>query len=288
LYYIGWKATVNNAWRNKRVSVLTAPNIVLTIDLINRLKRIFTNKNLLQFDDDKNTTCTINGCTVQAFPASNAAIKSLRGYDDIVMLLVDEASWFNLNQNQNVTDSIERYAIKSNSLIVACSTPQSVGDWLYEIKQQPESERFYHLMELSYKVGINKIYTSEEIEIQKKSLSFAREMDCSFESGIDSLFNANAIDACIADKYDPTFQNGLTCWCGVDPGYSTSHFGIIVVAWANGKIQVMEEIEQEHADPDRMRHILHSLITKYSLCRLFIDFSRIKYIEHFQERFGYY
>jgi hypothetical protein len=286
LYYIGYKATVNNAWRNKRVSVITAPRIELTTDIILRLKRLFTNNNLLEFNDDKSTTCTINGCVVEALPASNAAIKSIRGYDNIVMLLVDEASWFNLNQNQNVTDSIERYAAKSNPIIVACSTPQTVGDWLYNIKQQPESERFYHLMELSYKVGLGKIYTKQEIELQKKSLSFNREYNLSFEAGIDALFNAQDIDSCIADSYDSTFHNGLTCWAGVDPGYSSSKFAIVVIAWANNKLQVMKELEVDHADPDLMRSTLHSIVQEYSLCRLFIDSSSIYLIRQLCKDYG--
>ena len=286
LYYIGWKATVSSDWRNKRVSVLTAPNIELTIDLITRIKRIFTNKNLIEFDD-KNTVCTINGCRVEAFPASNASIKSLRGYDNIVMLVLDEASWFHLNQNQNVTDTVERYKSKTNPIIVACSTPQTIGDWLYEIKQQPESERFYHLMELSYKVGLGKIYSEQEIEHQRNnSRSFNREYPLSFDAGIDALFNAQDIDSCIADTYDSTFHNGLTCWAGVDPGYSTSKFAIVVIAWANGKIQVMKELEVEHADPDLMRYTIHELVQEYSLCRLFIDSSSIFLIRQLCKDYG--
>jgi hypothetical protein len=99
--------------------VLTSPRLELTLDLIIRLKRIFTNQDLLKFDD-KNTVCTINECTVQAFP-SNLGIKSLRGYQDLVMIVCDEASWFNINQNQEVIDTIERYYSKSNPIIILCS-----------------------------------------------------------------------------------------------------------------------------------------------------------------------
>ena len=100
-------------------------------------------------------------------------------------------------------------------------------------------DRFYRLLELPYAAGLNwvanKIYTEQEIAIQRKSLSFPREMQCSFEAGVDALLNATDIDLCIADKYDPTFTNGLTCWGGVDPGYSTSKFALVVIAWLDGK-----------------------------------------------------
>jgi hypothetical protein len=161
-----------------------------------------------------------------------------------------------------------------------------IGDWLYNIKQQKEEDRFYKLMELSYKIGLGKIYTEQEIEQQKRSLSFAREYNLSFESGIDGLFNSNDIDQCIADKYDPTFHNGLTCWAGIDPGYSTSKFGIVVIAWANGKIQVMKELEVVHADPDLMRYELHKIVQQYSICRLFIDSSSIYLIRQLCKDYG--
>ena len=124
-------------------------------------------------------------------------------------------------------------------------------------------------MELSYKVGLGKIYTEQEIQQQKKSLSFAREYDLSFEAGIDGL-NANDIDACIADKYDPTFHNGLTCWAGAT----------LVIARANGKMEVMKELEVNHADPDLMRRTIHSIVQEYSLCHLFIKSSSIYLIDN--------
>ncbi len=255
------------------MGILTAPRIDLTIDIVNRLKTIFTRNNLLQFDS-RNTVCYLNNVTIEAFP-SHLGIQSLRGYTDLKMIVCDEASWFNLNQNQEVIDTIERYYSKSNPIIVLCSTPQRIGDLLYEIKQQPESERFYHLMELSYKVGLGKIYTEQEIALQKRSLSFSREYNISFEAGIDGLFNPQDIDMCIADKYDPIFHNGLTTWCGIDPGYSTSKFAMVVIAWANGKLQVMKELEIEHADPDEMRQTIHRIIQEYNICRCFIDSSSV-------------
>lgn len=267
------------------MGILTAPRLELTVDIVTRLKNIFTRNNLLTFDSKNNTVCYLNGVTIEAFP-SNLGIRSLRGYSDLVMITCDEASWFNINQNQEVIDTIERYYSKSNPIIVLCSTPQKIGDLMYNIKQQPEHERFYRLMELPYQVGLNKIYTEQEIAIQRKSLSFPREMECSFESSIDALFNSYSIDQCIADKYDTTFYQGLTCWGGCDPGFSTSKFATVVIAWANGKLQVMHEEEVEYANPDIMRSRLHSIIQEWNLCRLFIDSSSIFLIRQLCSDYG--
>ena len=81
----------------------------------------------------------------------------MRGEVDIKMILCDESSWFDLNQNTEEFDTVERYAAKSNPIICLVSTPQRPGDLMDIIRQQPEDKRFYKLMELSYKVGLNKI-----------------------------------------------------------------------------------------------------------------------------------
>jgi hypothetical protein len=288
LYYIGWKCTKDNAWSGKRVHILTAPRIELTIDLVTRLKNIFTRNNLLQFNDN-NTTCTINNCIIQAFP-SHLGLRSMRGYTGISAIIVDEASWFNLNQNQEITDTIERFKAKEDPLIVACSTPQTIGDWLYNIKQQPEQDRFYHLMELSYKVGLGKIYTEQEIELQKKSLSFAREYNLSFESGIDALFNVQDLEAVFSDKYDTSEKActipSITRWLGVDFGAASSATGLCILQFRDQKMEVVYEAELKYADGDSLRSLIHSLISKYHICRCFVDGSSVFMIRQLCKDYG--
>jgi hypothetical protein len=286
LYYIGWKATTNNAWTGKRVHILTAPRIELTIDLITRLKNIFARNNLLQFDD-KNTVCTINSCTIQGFP-SHLGIRSMRGYTDIACIVIDEASWFNINQNMEITDTVERFKAKTDPIIVACSTPQKIGDWLYEIKQQPEEERFYHLMELSYKVGLGKIYSEQEIELQKKSLSFEKEYNLNFNTSLDAIFNTQDIDAVVNDPYviEDVPTTSTTHWIGIDPGFSTSKFGIVCIRWRDNKIEVVYESETEHADLEAVREQIHSLIQHWRACRVFIDSSSISLIRTLCKDYG--
>ena len=207
----------------------------------------------------------------------------------IAMLVLDEASWFHLNQNQNVTDTIERYKAKSKPIVVACSTPQRIGDWLYEIKQQPESDRFYRLMEFSYKVGLNKIYTEQEIEQQKAtSLSFPREYDLSFDISQNAIFNVQDIEVAINDKYEieDIPATSTTHWIGIDPGFSTSKFGIVVIRWRDNKIEVVFESETEHADLEAVRKQIHSLIQHWHACRVFIDSSSISLIRTLCKDYG--
>jgi late competence protein required for DNA uptake (superfamily II DNA/RNA helicase) len=178
--------TKDNAWSSGRVCILASPRLDLTVDLVTRLKNIFTEHDLLQFDT-KSTVCNLNGVHIEAFP-SHTGLKSMRGLIDIKMILCDEASFFDINQNQEVIETLERYKSKSDPIIVLCNNPARVSDLMDFIRQQSEEECFYKRMFLSYKVGLNKIYTPEEIEIQKKSLSFEKEYNLSFESGLDSIF----------------------------------------------------------------------------------------------------
>jgi hypothetical protein len=198
----------------------------------------------------------------------------LRGQIDLHLILCDESSWFDLNQNQEVFDTIKGYAAKTNPITCLVSTSQRPRDLMDIIRQQPKNERFYKLMELLYKVGLGKIYTEQEIELQKKSLSFAREYDLSFESGIDAIFNAQDIEAAINDKYDTSDEActlpSVTKWLGVDAGFSTSAFGLCIIQWKDNKLEVVYELEEKHADLDNMRKLIHSLIQKYHICRVFL------------------
>ena len=288
LYYIGWKCTSSNAWSGGRVNLLTSPRLDLTIDLMNRFKRLFTERNLLQFDD-KSTICNINGVRVECFP-SHTGLKSMRGLTDVHAIICDESSFFDANQSQEVIETLERYYAKTNPLIILCSTPSKVNDLMDIIRQQPEDKCFYHRMYLSYKVGLNRIYTPQEIAIQKKSLSFEKEYNLSFELGIDALFNAQDLEIVFSDKYDTSDEActlpSMSRWCGVDCGYATSAFGIVIIQWRDNKMEVVYESEVKNAEADSMRTLIHSLVTKYHLCRIFCDGSSVSFVRSLCSDYG--
>lgn len=116
------------------------------------------------------------------------------------------------------------------------------------------------------------------------------EYDLSFESGIDAIFNAQDLEAVFSDKYDAsdaacTFPQ-LTKWLGVDPGYATSLVGLVVIQWRNNKMEVVYEAEVKQADADSMRTLIHSLVTKYHLCRIFCDSSSVSLIRTLCKDYG--
>jgi hypothetical protein len=100
-------------------------------------------------------------------------------------------------------------------------------------------------MLLDYTYGLGKIYTQEEIEKAKASPSFEV---LKYLGGIGNVFSPADIDAAIANEYDiieylldddiaanPPLIQGVM---GVDPGWGTSSFGIVITHFVDGLIRV--------------------------------------------------
>ena len=284
LYYIGWKCTTNNDWSNGRVCILTAPRLDLTIDLVDRLKAIFTRKELLQFDS-RNTICNINSCKIEAFP-SHLGLKGMRGLTDIKMIVCDEASFFNDSEISECRDTIERYWAKSNPLIVLCSTPNKPNDLMDIIKKEAEDKCIYHRMYLDYSVGLDKIYSQQEIALQRLSPSFRREYDLAFAGMEGNVFHVRDIDSAIArgikyynDKVNRYTQKSM----GLDPSWGSSSFGVCITELRDGLVNVLEADEYPRADFNQMLDLTVELINKYDMsfdsgARIFVDGANPEFI----------
>ena len=75
-------------------------------------------------------------------------------------------------------------------------------------------------------------------------------------------------------------------WLGVDAGFSTSAFGLCIIQWKDNKLEVVYELEEKHADLDNMRKLIHSLIQKYHICRVFLDGSSVYLVRQLCKDFG--
>ena len=86
--------------------LVTGPRLELAVQLMERLKGLFN----FQFDT-KNTVCIINGRKIEAFPSHHLA--SARGLNPKIVLL-DEADFFPIGQQEEARSVSERYIPKSN------------------------------------------------------------------------------------------------------------------------------------------------------------------------------
>jgi hypothetical protein len=90
----------------------------------------------------------------------------------------------------------ERYIAKSDPFIVMVSTPNRPDGLFAKIEKEPFDTCIYKKVFLDYTYGLNKIYTTEEIEKAKMSPSFPREYQLQYQGLIGNVFSTQSIERC--------------------------------------------------------------------------------------------
>ena len=116
---------------------------------------------------NKETILELNGCDIEAYPSNH--IDSFRSLDNPKFILLDEGDLFRKAEQEDVRHVSERYIGKSDPYIVMVSTPNDPGGLFETIEKEPEEQCLYERLKLDYTYGLDKIYTSEEIEKAKQS-----------------------------------------------------------------------------------------------------------------------
>jgi hypothetical protein len=126
------------------------------------------------------------------------------------------------------------------------STPNRPDGLFNSIEKEPFDTCLYKKFFLDYLWGINKIYSNEEIEIAKLSPSFPREYQLQYQGLIGNVFSSQSIDNCQKIKYNPNnINSNAKKTIGVDAGFGSSNFAIVVTQFVDGKIQVILAEEYE-------------------------------------------
>jgi hypothetical protein len=73
---------------------------------------------------------------------------------------------------------------------------------------------------------------------------------------------------------------------GIDPAYGSSAFGIVVMQWANGIIQVMHAEEYHRPDYAEMLTKAYSLMSKYDVDSVYIDGANPSFIKSLKLQIG--
>jgi hypothetical protein len=216
--------------RSSQMCIVTGPNIDIAIKLIKRLKNIFELKLGLVFDN-KETVLELNGCTIEAYPSNH--IDSFRALENPKFILIDEGDFFRKSEQYDVRFATERYIGKSDPYIVMVSTPNAPNGLLDKIEREPEQSCIYKRVKLDYTYGLDKIYSREEIAKAKKSPSFGREYDLQYLGLIGNTFHSADIERAIqlGKKYKITNTYAQKAM-GIDPGFGSSAFGIVVVQFS--------------------------------------------------------
>lgn len=264
LRYIAWLCLRDDKLKGSQMCIVTGPRIDLAITLVERIKGLFPTT--MRFDT-KETVVQLNGVKIEAFPSHH--LDAMRGLPNVSFILLDEADFFPPGQQQDARNVSERYIAKSNPYIVMVSTPNRPFGLFEQIEK--ENQSIYHRIHLPYTVGLNKIYTVEEIQSTKQSPSFEREYNLSYIAGLEGgAFHEKDIDKAIKlgkQLGDPTtLDNAIlrrgnprlreTRVLAADPGFGSSSYGLCLLGLFNSCIQVL------HADELGPRPDFNNAISK--------------------------
>ena len=272
LRYMCWKAFTGDKaqYENSDMVIVTGPNHTLATKLINRIRDMFYDKLEVLFGTEKTKVILpVNNVTIQAYPSHN--VSSFRGLPKVSIVLIDEGDFFPIGQQVAVRDAAERYIGKSNAKVFIVSTPYTPGGLMEKI--QKEEKSIYNRLELGYQVGLEKIFTVDEIAKAKESPSFEREYNLQYAYDIGDAFLESHVRMCLDIEYDPDhIVREARKVISMDPAWGgSSKFGIVVSQFVDGRIQILYADEFERADPKDMEIRSLDLIRKYNL---FLDGGR--------------
>jgi len=284
LRYMCWKAFTGQAaqYQNSQMVIVTGPNVELATKQITRIRDMFRDRLGVEFSSEKTKlTLPVNNVTIQAYPSHN--VSSFRGLPKVSIIFIDEGDFFPIGQQVAVRDASERYLGKSNAKIVLGSTPYSPSG-LMETIQKEENSIYYKLF-LNYEVGLNKIFTKQDIERARTSPSFEREYNLRYAYDIGDLFLESTIQKCLDIKYDPSvvvYESPKVL--GIDPAYGgSSKFAYVLSQYVDGRIQVLTAQEFERPDPQQIEKDVIDLIHEYKLetnGQILVDGANVAFIKY--------
>ena len=240
---MAWLCVRNDDYRDSQMVIVPGPNIDLATKLIKRMKKLFQDKLDVLFDS-KETVLELNGCSIEAYPSNH--IDSFRSLTNPKFIFIDEGDFMPKFQQDEVRSVSERYIAKSDPFIVMVSTPNAPGGLFQQIEQEPFETCLYKKLFLDYMWGLDKIYTKSEIEKAKQSPSFPREYELQYLGLIGNVFSQLSIENCQKIAYSPdNINQNAKKSIGVDAGFGSSKFAIVVTQFVDGKIQVIFAEEYE-------------------------------------------
>jgi hypothetical protein len=264
------------------LSIVTGPNIDIAIKLIKRMKALFESRLHVTFDS-KETVLELNGCTIEAYPSNH--IDAYRALDK------PEGDFFRKSEQEDVRHVSERYIAKSDPYIVMVSTPNAPDGLFEHIEKEPEGVCLYKRMFLDYTYGVGKIYTAEEIEKAKASPSFEREYNLKYLGKIGNVFHTKDIEAAIElgklynpENFNPYYFGSRSM--GIDPGYGSSAFGIVVTEWKDNHIEILHAEEYSRPDFNEMLSKVYELMSKYQVDKCYIDGVNPSFIKSLKLQIG--
>jgi hypothetical protein len=282
LYYIAYKSITSELWKGKQVVLITGPNIDISISLIKRLKALFP-PNILP--ETKETVCDIGSVHCEAYPSHH--LSAARGIEAPILVWLDEGDYFSISQQEEALTIAERYIGKSPGLAIVTTSTPNVPEGLYwNIEKLPADQCRYHKMVMTYEVGLNKIYTPEEIAKARESPSFPREYEGQYIGQQGNVFSYESVQAATAAGLEMEreysineVRQDIPKVMGVDGGWGSSKFGICIVQMTPAnkvkdlepKLHVLYAEEFERPDYDWIVNHILTLKANFVIDKILVD-----------------
>jgi hypothetical protein len=293
LRYLVWKILFNNDLEYKNVFIVSGTHFRHANEVKVKMEQLFSSKFPFVKLESRFTDLWIKNTNIKIFPSRN--VKDLRGYTDVSYLFIDEADYFEPSVNSELLHAITRYEEKSNCTTIMVSTPNRPDGLFQSIEKDPNSK--YTKIILDYTVGLGKIYDPEEIKKKMKEPEFPREYMGQYLGRVGNVFSPSQIEECIelGAEYNTT-KIPVSLYTlksvGIDPGFSSSSTGIIVLEHI--KIEdrhVIRAVQCElidKGDPNKIVELCWDIYKQYGYMNtaFFIDGSNAAMVNLLKIKFG--
>jgi hypothetical protein len=287
LRFMAWLCLRNDDYKDSQMCIVTGPNQDIAIKLIKRMKALFEYQDKLGITfDTKETVLELNGCSIEAYPSNH--IDAFRSLTNPKFIFIDEGDFFRKNEQDDVRHVSERYIAKSDPYIVLVSTPNAPGGLFQRIEQEPLETCIYKKIFLDYTFGVGFIYSKEEIEKAKQSPSFPREYELQYLGLIGNVFSPLSIENVQKIQYNPENINpNAKKSIGIDPGFGSSKFAIVITQYVDGKIQVIHAEEYDRPNFSAMIDTIWQLKQKCGyVSNIYVDAANPEVWESLKREFG--
>ena len=267
--YLAWKILSSSVLEGKSIFIVSGTREEFANYVKKKMEQLFEYRFPDLVFDSKYTELVLKKTWIKVMPTKN--IKDVRGYMDTAYLFIDEADFFAAKEQEELEPAITAYEEKSRGKTIMVSTPNAPGGLFERIEKDSNSK--YKKLFLDYTYGLDNIYDSEYIGKKKLEPEFEREYNLKYLGHVGNVFHIKDIENSIK-SYDidsEAINNYAVKSMGIDPGFGSSAFGIVVTRLVNGKIQITFADEFDRPDYNEMIDKIFCLIRGYNIDHIYVD-----------------
>jgi hypothetical protein len=292
--YLAWKVLYSEELDDKSIFIISGTREEFANYVKKKMEDLFLKRFPTLVLESKYTELWIKKTWIKVIPTRN--IKDVRGYMDAAYLFIDEADHGDKQFQQELEPAIMAYEEKSKGKTIMVSTPNAPGGLFERIERDKDSK--YTKLFLDYSYGLRTIYDPAYIARKKLEPDFPREYDLAYLGIIGNTFHVKDIERAVQlGTYDPNrVIVGAEKILGLDPGWGSSAFGVVLVQVADGQIQVLlaDEYERPRYEDmistimDIVRGLNRRNIDKEDLgnCKIYVDAANPEFISTLKREVG--